>query len=41
MDQQALLAKLQALNIAHENHVHAAVMTCEAQVVTQAMECCS
>lgn len=32
LDQQALLAKLQQLNIAHENHAHAAVMTCDAQV---------
>ena len=41
MDQQALLAKLQALNIEHENHVHAAVKTCEAQVGTLAVRCCS
>lgn len=32
LDQQALLAKLQQLNIAHENHAHGAVMTCDAQV---------
>ncbi|PRW44459.1 prolyl-tRNA synthetase associated domain-containing 1 [Chlorella sorokiniana] len=31
LDQQALLAKLQQLNIAHENHAHGAVMTCDAQ----------
>lgn len=32
LDQQELLAKLQQLNIAHENHAHASVMTCDAQV---------
>ena len=31
MDRDAVLARLQQLQIAHDNHAHAAVMTCEAQ----------